>query len=219
MLCESCRRLVARIVTKRFGYVRFGGRSADYVQEVQQGVYEQLLRPSGIASFFRKHDSVDPAVVFPRWLSLLVVHYCNNFWRRLTGTPPLESYAELPLRARGRTPEEEFDYQCAVTMVRQCIERVRNRYLKRGRLAHFETFSTFLDGSDVDYLELSRRLGRRRESLRRDVCLLGRECRRELRKLVADTLPLPPPMTPGNVSTRERLIDEEVARLHEILLG
>lgn len=111
--------------------------------------------------------------------------------------------------ASGGSPEHEFEYNWAITVLNQALESVRAEFEKNDKLPDFEELKAFLTPHESlpSYKRLGGALGLGESAARSVVHRLRRRYRQALREQVAQTV------------GREEDIDDELQQLMKILAG
>jgi RNA polymerase sigma-70 factor (ECF subfamily) len=91
------------------------------------------------------------------------------------------------------TPERIFERQWALTVIEQAMSRLRERYEKSGKAAHFDEMKTFLSGEKrpVPHAEVAERLGITPLAVKVAVHRLRKRFRDALREEIAQTVATP----------------------------
>ncbi len=99
-----------------------------------------------------------------------------------------ESYALEP--SHELSPEVIYERRWALGLLDRAVTDLRDRYAEAGNLEIFDALKGFLGGTDdvLPYSELSRRLGHSEGALRTAASRLRSRWRKQLRRLVAETV-------------------------------
>ena len=111
------------------------------------------------------------------------------------------------MSARQQTPESEFEYRWALTVLESALEAVRQELEQAGNPEHFQVLKPFLTGGQdvMSYAEVAEALGVSETGARSAVHRIRRRYRKALRDQVSQTV------------EREEDIDDEIRELKLIL--
>lgn len=98
-----------------------------------------------------------------------------------------ERYQREP--AHDETPERIFERRWALAVLDRVVERLRNEFVRHGRLEHFERLKVFLLGrSDAPYAALAREMNTSEGTLKVAIHRLRKRYRELFRQEIADTV-------------------------------
>ncbi|MBI4556768.1 MAG: sigma-70 family RNA polymerase sigma factor [Candidatus Hydrogenedentes bacterium] len=97
------------------------------------------------------------------------------------------------LRDQRATPDETFDREWALTLMRSALERLEHEYRETGKGEHFEILkpTLTLDGALCPYSTLARQLGLSEDAVKVAVHRLRRRYQKAIRYQIADTVRTP----------------------------
>ena len=176
-----------------YAYVRRRGDSPEQAQDHTQGFFTRFLEKD----YF---DRADPDR--GRFRSFLLASFKfylrdeadqRRAQKRGSGIGPLpfeisageEMYAREPFH--DETPERIYERRWARTLLDRVMARLREEFVRHGRLDHFDVLKGCLQGdSDVPYAELARQLEMTENALKVGVHRLRKRYRDLLRSEIAD---------------------------------
>jgi DNA-directed RNA polymerase specialized sigma24 family protein len=197
-----------------YSFVRRSGYQPDQAQDLTQGFFLVLLEKHYVGDADRQRGR------FRSFLLTSVKHFLSNERDRANALK--RGGSRLPvsidaIEAEGwyapaatvtATPESLFERRWALSLLAQVMARLRAEFAAAGKLAQFETMSSFLncDPEGGGYEALAARLGMSAGALRTAVHRMRHRYRAILRAEIAET-----------VSTPEE-IDEEIRFLLAALM-
>jgi DNA-directed RNA polymerase specialized sigma24 family protein len=211
VVCGDCRGRIERQVERRFGRHRYRGLFARYVGDFVQDCYEKLHREGGIDRFVAPPAVEARRSAFRGWLWTVVHNHCNvtyeRWWRRLQEE---QSGPNEPPPPRPPSPEEAFMQQYSLTLVQECIDKVRQRWEAKGQGDRFAVLLDELCGEGSGYAEVARQLGKNEGHARGLAYDLREDLRAARFEAVRDTLDLPWGLDPASATD---LIEREIAAI------
>ena len=180
-----------------YAYLRRRGYSADQAQDLTQEFFIRVLEG-------RYLDRADPEKGRFRAFLLTSLKFFvadeedrNRAQKRGGGALlPLEAssgeerYQREP--AHNETPERIFERRWALSVLERVVEKLRDEFVRHGRLEHFERLKVFLLGhSDAPYAALAREMNTSEGALKVVIHRLRKRYRELFRQEIADTVANP----------------------------
>ena len=175
-------------------YLRREGRTEDEAQELVQGFFEFLLEHKGLAKLQRQGK-------FRSWLLVCLKNYLSDVWDKkraakrggqavhvAIGHQEEEPGVDPP--HRGRTPDQEYEFQFAVRFLELVMGRLAQDYEGRGRERLFQCLHPLLldKKGTQSQTEIGLVLGMKENAVNQEVSRLRKRYRavfdEELEKLV-----------------------------------
>lgn len=132
---------------------------------------------------------------FRSFLLTALRHYALDHLRRSARdrTVPLEEHAADAAVAPGLSPDQEYDRQFVLALLRHALEQVQADYERRGQTRRFEVLSAFLPGRDptCSQADAARLLGLSEGAVGKALLDLRHRFREVYRHLVAQTVGSP----------------------------
>ena len=182
-----------------YSFVRRSGYQPDQAQDLTQGFFLVLLEKHYVGDADRQRGR------FRSFLLTSVKHFLANerdranSLKRGGGRFPVsidaieaeDSYA--PAAMVTATPESLFERRWALSLLAQAMARLRAEFASAGKVAQFETMSSFLncDPEGGGYEALAARLGMSAGALRTAVHRMRHKYRTILRAEIAETVSKP----------------------------
>lgn len=149
-----------------YAFVRRRGHEMHDAQDLTQEFFCRLLAKDFLRSVDRTKGK------FRSYLLGAMENFLNKEWRKVNTQKrggryrfvPMdaesaeEQYLQIP--ATGQTPEQIYDYQWAIKLFEQVLNRLRNEEIAKGRQRQFEALKVFLSGDRFTgrYAELALQL-------------------------------------------------------------
>lgn len=183
-----------------YAFLRREGQSHHAAEDLTQGFFAHLLSSARFSSVSRERGR------FRTFLLCSLRNFSTNEWRRTAAAKRGGPAIQLPLdldRAEDRfarepadpdlTPEQAFDHNWAMDLIRQGVDEVRRDYHATGRAALFATLLPHAFGEAVGTPQAAsaRQLGLNEHAFTVAVSRLRKRLREALRGLVRDTLASP----------------------------
>jgi RNA polymerase sigma-70 factor (ECF subfamily) len=179
-----------------YAFIRSRGRAPADAEDLTQAYFTRFLEKDYVSDFRPEVGR------FRTFLRASVSHFLANEWDReralkrgggrrpvsLDGMEEVEGHLRLP--AETATPEVLFEREWAASVLRRCLERLRQEQADPGR---FEALKSFLvgDGGPEGYAEAAGHLGLRESSVRVAVHRLRKRFCEVLREEVERTVTSP----------------------------
>jgi RNA polymerase sigma-70 factor (ECF subfamily) len=177
-----------------YAFVRRQGHSSHDAQDLTQEFFARLLSRSWLDAVERERGR------FRSWLLVAMKHFLAKEWNRAQaikrgGAVKMVSideamaeslYAEEP--AEFATAEKLYDRRWAMTLLDRARMRLREEFVRAGKLKQFEVLEGTLTGDATPYAELAAKLECTEGAIRVAVHRLRARYRAELRAEVAQTV-------------------------------
>lgn len=176
-------------------FLRFRGAGEEQAREITQEFFEFLLER-------RSLGMVNRTGRFRNWLLTCLKNFLSDRWDKqhagkrgggkehvAVGSAGEEDAVE-PANP-GRTPDEEYERQYAMTFVQEVMRLLERDYAARGREVAFAELRPFLQEkkAGIGHAELGRKLGMNENTVTAEICRLRKRFRtlfdQELEKLVS----------------------------------
>lgn len=198
-----------------YAFARGLGRQPEDAQDLVQGFFAQLIEKNSLRTADQTRGR------FRTFLLTSFKRFTNNDWvkskalKRGGGTQPVSLdfdqgeqrwEAEAPHAVK---PDVEYERRWAVTLIEKARTRLRDEFVRNGKLARFEALEPHLAG-DPDastYTALSKRFGITEGGVKAEAFRLRQRYRSHLRAEVARTV------------LEQEEIDDEIAHLMTVLSG
>jgi RNA polymerase sigma-70 factor (ECF subfamily) len=182
-----------------YAFIRRKGHKPSDAEDLTQAYFTRFLDKGYL------HDFRPEVGRFRTFLRASVSHFLANEWdreralKRGGGRPPLsldemeEVEGHLRLPADPVTPEVIFEQEWAASVLRRCLERLRDEQDGKGGAERFDRLKAFLvgEGDASGYAETARQLGLSESSVRVAVHRLRKRFCAVLREEVARTVASP----------------------------
>jgi len=180
-----------------YAYLRRRGYSADQAQDLTQEFFIRVLEG-------RYLDRADPEKGRFRAFLLTSLKFFVADEEDRSRAQKRGGGALLPLEAssgeeryqrepaHNETPERIFERRWALSVLERVVEKLRDEFVRHGRLEHFERLKVFLLGhSDAPYAALAREMNTSEGALKVVIHRLRKRYRELFRQEIADTVANP----------------------------
>ena len=179
------------------GFLRCEGRKEDEARELAHGFFAWVLSRDALSSLERERSR------FRSYLLGALKHYLGNEREKASAQKRGSEVTHLSIRSAtdthpgldpadplGLPPDQEFDRQWALHLIRQALGGLRAEWVEAGKAQEFENLRPFLDGnaSHGGLAELAERTGQNENTLRSQLHRLRRAFRRHLKSEVSPTV-------------------------------
>jgi len=156
-----------------YAFIRRQGHGAAEAEDLTQAFYTKLIEKAYLAQVDRSRGK------FRTFLLAAVKHFLSNERDRALAQKRGGGAAHVPIdlsvaeeryaseKAGGLSPEEAFEKRCALSLLDTALQRLRDEYVERDDLRHFEALAPLLTGDSPDlYEKVASDLGMSRGALR-----------------------------------------------------
>ena len=196
-----------------YAYLRRRGYSADQAQDLTQEFFIRVLEG-------RYLDRADPEKGRFRAFLLTSLKFFVADEEDRSRAQKRGGGALLPLEAssgeeryqrepaHNETPERIFERRWALSVLERVVEKLRDEFVRHGRLEHFERLKVFLLGhSDAPYAALAREMNTSEGALKVVIHRLRKRYRELFRQEIADTV-----ASPAEVESELRFLADVLTR-------
>jgi len=191
-----------------YAFIRRQGHDATEAEDLTQAFYAKLIEKAYLAQVDRSRGK------FRTFLLASVKHFLSNERDRTLAQKRGGGATHVPIdlsaaeeryaseKAGGLSPEEAFEKRCALSLLDTALRALREEYVERDDLGHFEALAPLLTGDSPDlYERVANDLGMSRGALRVALHRMRGRFRAILREHVASLVSAP------------EQIDEEIRHL------
>jgi len=182
-----------------YAFVRRWGRQHHDAQDLVQGFLCQLIARNSLASVDKTKGK------FRSFLLAAMKNFLAKDWNKRNTLKGGGGYTKIPIDAESaeeqylqipaatQTPEQIYDYQWAIKLFAQVLNRLREEEVAKGRKRQFDALKIFLTGerSAGLYAELATKLETTEAALKMAVCRLKKRYGQLLREEIARTVSRP----------------------------
>ena len=192
---EAMETLCRRYWQPLFVFLRRTGHSRSDAQDLVQGLFTQILMRRDLGAVHRDKGR------FRSYLLAALRNFEINQWKRehagkrgggftLSLDDLCEADSPQQLPASGQSPDEIFDQQWAVAMLRRVLNRLRDECVASGRGDQFQALRGFIEAEvqPGSQAEIAASLGISVGAVKQAVLRLRRRYRALLREEIADTV-------------------------------
>lgn len=179
------------------GFLRKEGRTEDEARELAHGFFAWVLSRDALSSLERERSR------FRSYLLGALKHFITNQREKSSAQKRGSQHTHLPIQSAtdthpgldpadhlGLPPDQEFDRQWALHLIRQALAELKAEWTDAGKEQEFTDLRPFLDGN-ASHGELSRlaeRTGQNENTLRSQLHRLRRALRKQLKSQVVLTV-------------------------------
>lgn len=179
------------------GFLRMEGRSEDDARELAHGFFAWLLSRDAFSALERERSR------FRSYLLGALKHFITNEREKSSAQKRGSQHTHLPIQPAtdtqpgldpadqlGLAPDQEFDRQWALHLIRQALAELKAEWTHAGKQQEFCDLRPFLDGnaSRGELAGLAERTGLNENTLRSQLHRLRRAFRKQLKVQVSPTV-------------------------------
>ena len=179
------------------GFLRKEGRSDDEARDLAHGFFAWLLSRDALSSLERERSR------FRSYLLGALKHYLANQREKSSAQKRGSEITHLPIQpatdtnpgldpadASGLPPDQEFDRQWALHLIRKALGKLKEEWTEAGKEEEFNNLRPFLDGnaSHGELTALAERTGQNENTLRSQLHRLRRAFRKQLKAQISPSI-------------------------------
>lgn len=179
------------------GFLRKEGRSEEEARELAHSFFAWLLSRDALASLERERSR------FRSYLLGSLKHFITNQREKSSAQKRGGQHTHLPIQPATETnpgldpadpaglpPDQEFDRQWALHLIRKALEDLKEEWAEAGKEQEFNDFRPFLDGNAAhgELANLAERTGQNENTLRSQLHRFRRAFRKKLKSQVSPTV-------------------------------
>ena len=179
-------------------FLRREGRSEDDARELAHSFFAWLLSRDALSTVERDRSR------FRSYLLGALKHFINHQREKSSAQKRGSQFIHLRIQAAtdtspgldppdplGLPPDQEFDRQWALHLIREALTKTEAEWIKAGKAQEFISLRPFLDGnaSHGELTTLAERTGQNENTLRSQLHRLRRAFRKQLKSQISPTVP------------------------------